>query len=149
MNIFTKIMSLALAVTLLLMTACTKAIRTEGEGLEDAVKAYWTARIKKDPKVCYAYENMSLDKNFDEEYYTRNFYNYKVVVHDFEVLEIGKEASGPKDTTPVTLSVTITAQVDVDLKLNKMKYNVVDYWVKREDGKWYHMIQGIAPGEFQ
>lgn len=140
-----------LLILFLICSSCVASdfIRPEAEGIEEAVRGYWEGRVKNDPKVCYAYENMSFDKRFDEQYYTGNFYNYKVVINGFEIIEIGKEGSGPKGSTPVRLKLTRTVLVDIGLKSNKGTTEIMDYWIKREDGRWYHLIQGISPGQFQ
>ena len=141
-----------LSILLLICSSCVASgfIRPEAEGLEEAVKIYWEGRVRNDPKACYAYENMSLDKRFDEQYYTENFLNYKIVIHNFEIIEIGKEGTGLKGTTPVRLRMTRTVHVDIGImkKPNTATVEVVDYWIKREDGRWYHLIQGISPGQF-
>lgn len=135
-----------------IISACTPGpvLRPTGEALEDAVKIYWDARIKYDPKIAYIYENMSLDKRFDEKFYSKNFYAYKVSVTEFEILEIGKEGSGPKGTTPVKLRLKYEVLLDIGTKMDKNRQQeFIDFWIKHEDNRWYHMIQSLVPGQFE
>lgn len=125
--------------------AASQSIRPSGESLEDSVKIYWNARIKNEPKIAYAYENMSLDKKYDLELYTRNFYKYKVAVKEFQIVETGKEGSGPNGTTPVKMRLKMNVLLDIGVKWDENRpFEATDYWKKNEDGKWYHMIQHLT-----
>ena len=137
--------SVLIAVFLLISCATSHTLRPSGETLQDAVKAYWESRVKNDAKVSYVYENMSLDKRFDEGYYEQNYRKYQVQVFGFEILDIGKEGSGLKGTTPVKIKVKMKVLLDIGIKRDENRpVEVIDFWIKHEDGKWYHMIQHMT-----
>lgn len=137
-----------LVLSFLSLFSCAQTLftRPEAETMREAVSAYWTARVQMNPKVAYRYENMSF--SFDEEYYTTNFYQYKVSIHEFGIVEIGGEGSGIKGSTPVKLRMTYSASID-KFPANKFNTEMMDSWIKREDGRWYHLIQGMKPDSFQ
>ena len=137
--------SLLIGVFLFVSCAASHSLRPSGESLEDSVKIYWNARIKNEPRVAYAYENMSLDKRYDLELYTKNFYKYNVAVKEFQIVETGKEGSGPKGTTPVKIRLKMNVLLDIGVKWDENRpFEATDYWQKNEDGKWYHMIQHLT-----
>jgi len=137
--------SLLIGVFLFVSCAASHSLRPSGESLEDSVKIYWNARIKNEPRVAYAYENMSLDKRYDLELYTKNFYKYNVAVKEFQIVETGKEGSGLKGTTPVKIRLKMNVLLDIGVKWDENRpFEATDYWQKNEDGKWYHMIQHLT-----
>jgi hypothetical protein len=140
------IASLLIGVFLFISCAASHSFRPPGESLEESVKVYWNARVKNEPRIAYIYENMSLDKKYDLELYTKNFYRYNVAVTEFQMVEAGKEGSGPRGTTPVKMRL----KMKLSLEENVIKWDenrmieATDYWKKNEDGKWYHMIQHLT-----
>jgi hypothetical protein len=149
-----KVMSRVLLVFVLfyfmLYASCASDIyvKRESDKLEEAVKNYWNARVKNDAKTCYRYENVSFDKKMGEENYVNFFYSSRVMVYSFEIMEIGKEGSGPKGSTPVKLRIKRSVNVDIGFRV-KPDAETIDYWIKREDGNWYHLLPGLLPNEFR
>jgi hypothetical protein len=73
-----------------------------------------------------------------------------VPVTEFEILEIGTEGTGPKGTTPVKLRLKYEVLLDIGTKIDKnQQQDFIDFWIKHEDKRWYHMIQSLVPGQFE
>ena len=113
--------------------------RSYSESLREAVKNYWTLRVKGDYLKAYNYEHVAYMKKVTIQYYLNNF-DKGVDYKDFEILKIEKEGSGPNGFTPVWLRVKFSAKGLLFPVPKVLEQKRREYWVKEKDGRWYHIL---------
>lgn len=141
-----------LYVFLLALSACasTQVKYEPTDDLEKTVREYYGLIKKGSFAETWKFERRSL--KFKEEEYEKEKRIYisresRFMLNDFQILEIGKEGSGEKGFTPV--SIKLISEYP-PLPFNVPKERVIemsDLWEKI-DGKWYHIKRGLGGDYF-
>ena len=109
--------------------------------LKKCVQQYWKSIIKGDLVQAFQYEHIAYLKKLDVTTYIKN-YGKNMKYEDFKLIKIGKEASGPKGSTPVFLKTKVRI-LGLNISIQELEIKRRDLWVKEKDGCWYHLITNL------
>jgi len=117
------------------------AFRPKGETLQEAWYKYWSYIKQREFKKAFYYEHLFLSPERTPEEYAKGMAT-SLKVKKFELLEIGKEDSGPMGSTLIKMKLVTNWPPIIHLKNDRVvvKY---DYWVKKNN-KWYHLRRGFT-----
>jgi hypothetical protein len=121
-----------------------KATSRENENLRQAVENFYTYQKDGEFRKAFQYENRSLSEGADPQYYASRYAQTGIVTYGFEILDIGKEGTGPDGYTPVKIKLITSWPTNLGMPVPERKNENVfeDLWVRKE-GKWYHILRGM------